>query len=152
MNHLNNWFHHWHSASGSRDDYLLPSGNCVPLEGMNWLYWQISKAVAHRDLGNGSLAVGQGPVQILSECWWGQIKVPLLCNHCLDDQLRSASFDLQQLQLSMLSSIDTSTAYDKWEWMIDLEFIMSSWHSSPSLEPPFTIVCWPGKLANLGLH
>jgi len=75
---------------------------------------------------------------------WGKFKVCILFNQSLDDQFRTASFDLQRLTLWILLTRPTSLAYHNWEWKID--HCMRKWtrHSLPSPRPPSTIVYWPG--------
>jgi len=144
------FFNWWHYASGSRKDYLLPCSNGIPQQEFNWLYLRISNTVAYRDPENGSLAIGQRHVYMPHKCSWGKFKAPILFNRCLDDQLRSASFDLQRLKLWTLFTRHTSMAYDKWEWKIDHWLIKSTQHSLPSPQRPFIIVCQPGKQASWG--
>jgi len=114
MNYLNDCFHRWHCASGSRKDYLLPCSNGIPLQDLKRLYLWISNTVAYRDPENGSLAIGQGQVYMPHKRSWGKFKVPFLCNDCLDNQFRSASFDLQRLKLWILFTGHTSMAYDRY--------------------------------------
>jgi len=116
---------------------------------LNWLYLRISNTVAHRDPENSRLAVGQRQIYMPHKRSWGAFKVPFLFHHRLDDQLRSASFDLQRLELWILFTGHTSMAYDKWEWKIDHWLIKSTQHSLPSPQWPSTIVCRPGQEASL---
>ena len=83
---------------------------------------------------------------------WGKLKVPFLFNRCLEDQLRSASFDLQRLTLWIIFTGHTSMAYDNWEWKIDHWLIKSTQYSSPSPRRLSTGVCPPGEQATLGSH
>jgi len=152
MNSLNDCFHRWHCASGSRKYYLLTCSNGVPLQDPNRLYLRISNTVAYRDPENRSLAICQGQVYTPHKPSWGKFKVPFLFNGCLDDQFRSASFDLQRLKLWIIFTGHTSMAYDKWEWKIDHWLIKSTRHSLPSPQRPSTIVCRPGKQASLGFR
>jgi len=144
MNHLIKRFHCWHCASGSRKQYLLPCSNGILREEFNRLYWQISNKVAYSVPQNGSLAIGQGQVYMPHKHLWGKFNVPYIFNHCLDNQFRNASFDLQLLKLWILFTGHTSMAYNKWQWRIDLWFIKSTRHSLPSRRRPSTLVCQPG--------
>jgi len=150
MNYLNDCFHRWHCASGYGKYYLLPCSNGILLLDLNQLYFQISNPVAYRYLENGSLAIGQGLVNIPHKRLWDKFKVPIFFNRCLDNQFRSESFDLQRLKLWILFTGHTSMAYDKWEWKIDHWLIKSTWHSLPSPQWQSTTGCWPGKYASLG--
>jgi len=145
MKHPEDSFHRWHYASGSRNDHLLPYCNGIPLQEFNRLYLRISNTVAYRDPENGSLAIGQRQLYMPHKRLWSKFKVPVLFHRCLDDQLRSASFDLHQPKLGILFTSHTFMAYDKWEWKIDHWLIKSTQHSLPSLQWPSTIVCRPGK-------
>jgi len=69
MNHLNNCFHRWHCASGSRNDYLLPCGNDIPLQDPNRLYFRISNKVAYRDPDDGSLATSAKCISVTRSLW-----------------------------------------------------------------------------------
>jgi len=149
MNYLNDCFHRWRCASGSRKDSWLPCRNGILLQDLNRLYVRNTNTVACRDPDDGSLAIGQGQVYMPHKRLWGKFKVPFLFNRCLDDQHRSASFDLQRLKLWILFTGHTFMAYDKWEWQIDHWLIKSTRHSLPSPQWPSTIVCWPGKQASL---
>jgi len=150
MNHLNDCVYHWHCASGSSKDFLRPCSNGIPLQDSNQLFVRNSNNVAYRDPENCSMAIGQGHVQMPHKCLWGRFKVPFLYNGCLDDQFWSAWFDMQQLKLWILFTGYTSMPYDKWEWKKDHQLIKRTQHSLPSLRPPSTIVCRPGKQASLG--
>jgi len=150
MNYPKDCFHRWHCASGSRKDYLLPWSDGIPLQDINRLYLRISNTVAYRDPENGSLAIGQGQVYMPHKFSWGKFKVPFLFNHCLDDQFKSASFDLQRLKLWIIFTGHTSMAYDKWEWQIDHWLMKSTLHSLRSQQRPSTIFCRPGKQASFG--
>jgi len=150
MNYLNDCFLCWLCASGSRKDYLLPCSNGLPLQDLNRLCLRILNTVAYRDLQNGSLAIDQGQVYMPHKRSWGKFKVPFLFNRCLDDQFRSANFDLQRLKLWIVFTGHTSMAYDKWEWKIDHWLIKSTRRWLPSPQQHSTIVCWPGTQASLG--
>jgi hypothetical protein len=115
MNYLNDSFHRWHCASGSRKHYLLPCSNRIQLQDLNRRYLRISNTVAYRDPDNGRLAIGEGQVHMPHKISLGKFKVPFLFNHCLDNQFRSASFDLQRQTLLILFTGRTSMAYDRLE-------------------------------------
>jgi len=144
MNYLNDCFHRWHSAPGSCEDDFLLSSNGIPLQDFIQLYIRISNKVTYRDPENGTLAIAQEQVYMPHKCLWGKFNVCVLFNCFLDDQFRSASFNLQQLKLWITFSKHTSMAYDKWEWKIDHLLMKSTRNSLPSMRPPSTIVCQPG--------
>jgi len=150
LNHFNDWFHSWHCASDSCKDHVLPCSNGIPLQDFKRLYLRTLNSVGYRYPENGSLVIGQGQVYLPHKCLRGKFKVPFLFNLCLDDQFRSASFDLQRLKLWNLFTGHTSVAYDKWEWKIDHWLIKSTRHSLPSPWRPSTIVHRPGKQLSLG--
>jgi len=111
---LNNCFHCWHCESGSPKDDFLHCSNGIPLQDLNRLYLRILNTVAYRDPDNRSLRNSQGQVYKPHKCSWGKFKCPYLCNHCLDNQFKSATFDLQRLKLLILFAGHTAMAYDKW--------------------------------------
>jgi len=152
MNHLNDCFHHWHCASGSCKQYLVPCSNGIPLQDFNQFYLWISNKVIYSDREHGSLAIDQGQVYMHHKYSQGKFKVPFTFNGCLDDQFRSASFNLHQLKLWILFTTHTSMASDKWEWKTDHLLIKSTQYSLPSPRRPSTIVCLPGQQAMLGSH
>jgi len=150
MNHLNNGFHRWCCASGSHKDYFLSFNNGILLQDINQLNSWISNNIANRYTENGTLANGQGLVHMPHKCLWGKFRVPCLRNRCLDDQSRSACFNMQWLKLWILFFRHTSMANDKWECKIDCWLIKSTQHSLHSLRWPSTIVCRSRKQASLG--
>jgi len=150
MNHLNNCFHRWHCASGTRKDYLLLCSNGIPLQDFNWLKLRCWNKVAYRDPENGSLAIDQGLVYMPHKHSWGKFNVPFLFNRWLDNQCRTACFDLQQLQLCILFTGHGSMAHNKSEWTIDHWLIKSHRHSLASPWPPSPLVWPPRNPARLG--
>jgi len=152
MNHLNDCFHHWHCALGTCKDFMLPHSMGIPLHDFNRLYSCISNNVPNRDLEHSSPAIGHGQVSMPHKHLWGKFNIPFLFDHCIDNQLRSVSFDLQWLKLWVLFTRHTSMAYNKWEWKIDLWLIKSTWCSLPIPWQPSTIVCKPGNLVTVGSH
>ena len=150
MNHLDDCFHCWPCASGSPEDYLLSCSNGTTLHDLNGAYSRIMNTLAYRDPENGFLAIGQWQVHMPHKCLWGMFKVPFLFNRCLDNEFRSASFDLQRLKFLILFTGHTSMAYDKSEWKIDLWLMKSTRHSLPSPWRPSTIVSLPDKQASVG--
>ena len=76
-------------------------------------HFQILNNVALRDPKHGCLGIGLGQVHMPRKCSWGKFKVPVLFNRCLDNQFRSASFDLHWPILEIFFTTHTSMAYDK---------------------------------------
>ena len=145
MNHLNDWSHRWHSASVSRKDHFLLCSNSILQLNINGFYLPISNTVSNRDPDNGSLAIDQEQVYMPHKDLWGKIKVPFMCNQCLDDQYRSSSFNIERLKLSIGFTRQTSMANDKWNWKMDHWLISSTSHSLPSPQQASTIVFQPGN-------
>jgi len=140
-----NCFHHWHCASGSHKDCLLPCWDAIPLQDLNQLYSRISNLVSYGDPQNSSLAIGQGQIYMPHKHSWGKVKVLFFFDYCLDDQFRSRSVSLQWRKLWILFTGHTSMAYNKWKLKIDHRLIRSTQHSLPAPQLPSTIVCQPGK-------
>jgi len=149
MNHLKDCFNRWDCASGCREDYLLLCRNGIPLHCVNRLLLQISNSVAYWDPQNVSLAISQGLVYMPHKHSWEKFKVPILFDCCLDDQLRSASFEMQRLILRIVFTRHTSMAYDEGTWTICYWLIKSTWHSLHSPRRPSTSVCQPWKQSSL---
>jgi len=150
MNHLNNWLHRWHCASGYRKDYLLLCNNSFMPQHLNWLYLQILNTVPNRDEEEGSLTIGRGLAYMPHKHLWGKFKVRFFFDHCPEGHVWSASSNLQQLKLWILFTGHSSMAYDNWEWRIDHWLRKSTQHSLPSLRWPFNSVCQHENQASLG--
>jgi len=150
MNHLNHCFHCWYCASGSQKNYLLPCSNGILLQDLSRLYVMILNTVVYRDPDNGSLARCPGQVSMPHKPLGGKFKVLFWFNCCLDDQFRSASFDLQWLILWIVFTRHTAMAYEKWELRILHRLMKSTRSSLPSPRWPSTIVSRPGKQVSLG--
>jgi len=150
MNHLRDCFQHWHCASRSRQAYLLLCGIAILRWGLHWLDLWISNTVGNRDLVKGCLGTGHGQVYMPHKVLWGNFKVPLLVNGCLDDQFRSASFDLLWLTSWVSFTGHTSMVDGKWEWKIYHWLIKSTRHSLPLLRRQSIIIYWPGTQRSLG--
>lgn len=139
MKHLNDCFHHWHRVSGWCKDFLLLCSNGKLLHYPKQFYQQIFYKFVYKDPVYGYLAIGWGYVTMPLTQLWGKVKVPCLFKYFLDDQFRSASFDLQLQKFWFSFTRHTFMAYTEWEWKIDYLFIKSTPHSLHSLCQASTI-------------